>query len=75
LKKKYPEYKKDSPTSKIGGKNKDIFSKVVHDVQMQSLQDVFSFEELREFDEMCKQAEEFSRRKNNENIIEWWGEF
>lgn len=49
LEKKYPEYKKDSPTSKIGGKNKDIFSKVVHDVQMQSLQDVFSYSEVEDF--------------------------
>jgi hypothetical protein len=31
-------------------------------------------EELREFDEMCRQAEEFSRRENNENVIEWWDE-
>ena len=49
LEAKYPEYKKDSPTSKIGGKNKDIFSKVNHEVQMQSLQDVFSFEEVESF--------------------------
>ena len=40
---------KSSPTQKIGGKNKNIFSQVVHDVQMQSLQDVFSLEDVEEF--------------------------
>ena len=40
---------KNSPTQKIGGKNKNIFSQVVHDVQMQSLQDVFSLEDVEEF--------------------------
>ena len=49
LEAKYPEFKKNSPTSKIGGKNKDIFNKVFHEVQMQSLQDVFSFDAVREF--------------------------
>ena len=49
LEAKYPEFKKNSPTSKIGGKNKEIFNKVFHEVQMQSLQDVFSFDAVREF--------------------------
>ena len=35
-----------SPSQKIGGKVKKEFSQVAHDVQMQSLQDVFSFEEV-----------------------------
>ena len=55
LEAKYPEYKKDSPTSKIGGKNKDIFSKVTHEVQMQSLQDVFSYEDVEKFVEKVQQ--------------------
>lgn len=55
LEEKYPEYKKISPTQKIGGKSKKIFSEVVHDVQMQSLQDVFSFEEVEEFVDKVKQ--------------------
>ena len=55
LEEKYPEYKKISPTQKIGGKSKKIFSEVVHDVQMQSLQDVFSFEEVEEFVNKVKQ--------------------
>ena len=43
LEKEHPELiVKSSPTQKIGGKTKNIFTQVVHDVQMQSLQDVFS---------------------------------
>lgn len=40
---------RDSFTQKVGGHNKNIFSEVKHDVQMQSLQDVFSFEEVKDF--------------------------
>ena len=39
----------DSPTQRIGGKALDKFEKVNHTVVMNSLTDVFSFEELREF--------------------------
>lgn len=50
IEKEYPEYiDENSPTQKIGGKTKKIFSQVAHDVQMQSLQDVFSFEDVEEF--------------------------
>ena len=38
-----------SPTQRVGGKPLDKFEKVTHTVQMNSLADVFSFEELREF--------------------------
>ena len=48
--KDYPEFiTKDSPTQKVGGHSKNIFSQVTHDVQMQSLQDVFSFEDVEDF--------------------------
>jgi len=40
----------DSPTQRVGGKPLEGFEKVVHEVQMQSLQDVFSEEELFSFD-------------------------
>ncbi len=40
---------KNSPTQKVGGKNKNIFSQVTHDVQMQSLQDVFTLEDIESF--------------------------
>lgn len=55
LEEKYPEFiTKNSPTQKIGGKTKSTFQKVVHDVQMQSLQDVFSFSEVEEFVDKVK---------------------
>ena len=50
LEKKYPEtVNKYSPTQIVGGNNKKGFSEVVHDVPMQSLQDVFSLEDVEEF--------------------------
>lgn len=50
LEEEYPEFKtEDSPTQRVGGKSKKIFSSVIHDVQMQSLQDVFSFEDVVAF--------------------------
>ncbi|MBO4733534.1 MAG: NAD-dependent DNA ligase LigA, partial [Clostridia bacterium] len=41
----------DSPTQTVGGSANALFSPVHHAVKMESLQDVFSFDELREFDE------------------------
>ena len=50
LEAKHPEYvNSNSPTQKIGGRTKNIFTKVEHDVQMQSLQDVFELDDVREF--------------------------
>lgn len=40
----------DSPTQRVGGKALDSFQQVTHRVPLQSLQDVFSGEELMEFD-------------------------
>ena len=55
LEKEHPELiVKSSPTQKIGGKTKNIFTQVVHDVQMQSLQDVFSLGEVEEFVDKVK---------------------
>ncbi|MBO4694267.1 MAG: NAD-dependent DNA ligase LigA [Clostridia bacterium] len=51
LEKEFPELaKKDSPTQIVGGKPDSLFSPVNHTVKMESLQDVFSIDELREFD-------------------------
>ncbi len=52
----------DSPTQKVGTSPiKKGFEKVTHKVPLQSLQDVFSFEEVREFDtRMQKLAEEYN---------------
>ena len=57
LEKKHPELQTfDSPTQKIGGKAQSDFSKVIHEVPLQSLQDVFTFEDLYDFDEKIKQS-------------------
>lgn len=44
----------ESPTQRVGGQAKDAFTKVVHEVKMESLQDVFSIEELYSFDNRVK---------------------
>ncbi len=50
LEQAYPEFmSEDSPTVKVGGSSSSKFSKVEHIVPMQSLQDVFSMEEVEEF--------------------------
>lgn len=50
IEKEYPELiTPDSPTQKVGGTALKLFDPVVHAVKMESLQDVFSIDELREF--------------------------
>ena len=44
----------DSPTQRVGGKPLDSFQQVVHRVPLESLQDVFDYEELRQFDQRVK---------------------
>ena len=52
LEKEFPELiRSDSPTQTVGGTANVLFSPVHHAVKMESLQDVFSFDELRDFDE------------------------
>lgn len=53
----YPEIvSESSPTQHVGGYAINTFEKVTHEVQMGSLQDVFSKGELYEFDERVKKA-------------------
>ena len=55
LEAKFPEFiDKDSLTQKVGGTVKEGFNKIEHEIPLQSLQDVFSIEELRSFDERVK---------------------
>lgn len=50
LEKEYPQFKKeDSPTQTVGGAALKLFTPVTHTVKMESLQDVFNFEELEAF--------------------------
>ena len=44
----------DSPSQKVGGKILTGFESVVHNVKMQSLQDAFSEDEIRDFDRRVK---------------------
>jgi len=46
----------DSPTQRVGGQPLAQFAPVVHAVPLESLNDVFSFEELRAFDGRVKQV-------------------
>ena len=63
LEKQFPELiTKDSLTQKVGGTVKKGFEEVTHIVPLQSLQDIFDFEELKEFDKRIKKsAEEFNK--------------
>ena len=60
LEKEYPELvTSDSLTQKVGGHVKEGFAKVVHEVPLQSLQDVFSLEEVTDFlKRIAQKAEE-----------------
>lgn len=50
LEKEYPEFRSsDSLTQKVGGHVKEGFKKVTHEVPLQSLQDVFSLEEVEDY--------------------------
>lgn len=56
LESKYPELlSSDSPSQRVGGIASSSFEKVEHKVQMASLQDVFSFEEVNAFITRCKE--------------------
>lgn len=44
----------DSPSQKVGGKILESFESVVHEVKMQSLQDAFSEDEIKDFDKRVR---------------------
>lgn len=48
----------DSPTQKVGGPAMNTFAQVQHTVQMGSLQDIFDFEELEDFDRRVREQVE-----------------
>ena len=57
LEEQYPEYASpNSPTKRVGGSAMNTFREVPHKVQMGSLQDVFSLDELRAFDERVRET-------------------
>ena len=57
LEKDFPEFvTSDSLTQHVGGNVKEGFDKVEHEVPLQSLQDIFDFDELYAFDERVRKA-------------------
>ncbi len=59
IEEKYPELiTADSPTRRVGGNADGQFEPVEHSIQMASLQDAFSFDELRAFDKRVRETVE-----------------
>lgn len=57
LEKAYPQLITPfSPSQRVGGMAESSFEKIQHTVQMGSLQDVFGFDEVREFDSKVRSA-------------------
>lgn len=57
IEEEYPELiTPDSPTRRVGGEATNMFESVAHTVKMESLQDAFSFDEIRDFDRRVKDA-------------------
>ena len=57
LEREYPQYiQPNSPSFRIGGSTYNTFAQVQHTVRMDSLQDVFSFDEIREFDQRVRET-------------------
>ncbi len=55
IEKEYPELlTADSPTHRVGGQADGLFETVIHTVKMESLQDAFSHNEVRDFDKRVK---------------------
>ena len=57
LEEEHPEFDSpDSPTKRVGGVADNSFDSVVHTVRMESLQDAFSKDEIRDFDRRVKDS-------------------
>ena len=71
LEKEYPEFKsKDSLTEKVGGHVKEGFEKVTHEVPLQSLQDVFSLEEVDDYVRKINEKAEENEIKDRRYVVE-----
>ena len=71
LESQYPEFiTKTSLTQRVGGTVKEGFQKVEHEVPLQSLQDVFNFEEIEAFDERVKKQAEENEIQNPKYVVE-----
>ena len=71
LEKEFPEFKsKESLTQKVGGHVKEGFEKVTHEVPLQSLQDVFSIEEVEEYVNKINEKAEENEIQNKTYVVE-----
>ncbi len=67
----FPQLKSDvSPTVHVGGRADEMFTPVVHTVRMESLQDVFSFEEVERFVERLARTADISEGFSVERKID-----
>ena len=71
LEKEFPEFQsKESLTQKVGGNVKEGFTKVTHEVPLQSLQDVFSIEEVEDYVIKTNQKAEENKIENTTYVVE-----
>ena len=71
LEKEYPEFQsQESLTQKVGGHVKEGFAKVTHEVPLQSLQDVFSLEEVVDWVEKIEQKAKENEIKDVRYVVE-----
>lgn len=71
LESQFPEFiTKTSLTQKVGGTAKEGFQKVEHEVPLQSLQDVFNFEEIENFDERVRKQAIENGIENPKYVVE-----
>ncbi len=71
LEKQFPEFiTSDSPTQRVGGKALGKFAKIKHSSQKYSIDDVFSFNDVLEFDARVKRFLKLSIDKNLEYTAE-----
>ena len=71
LEKDFPEFNsEESLTQKVGGHVKEGFQKVTHEVPLQSLQDVFSIEDVADFDVRIKEQAEKNGIENVKYVVE-----
>ena len=69
MEEEHPDWiRPDSPTQRVGDALYNTFEKVEHVVQMGSLQDVFSTDELFAFDERCRAVIPNPRTSVPENV-------
>ena len=58
----------DSLTQHVGGTVKEGFEKVEHEVPLQSLQDIFDYSEIYDFDERVRKTLNNEKEENSNNL-------